>query len=226
MLKFFLVNSVQLYERFPHANFVSVPNGINGEILTLCIGARVALGRNISIKHNLVNSSVGEVVDIIMEPGKNKIKFVLVQFDAYTGNIWVQTRRAMGIPILPFRTNEIKDERLISYTTIPLSLRLCLNLTSEPRGQAIFLLFSSWSMTGHRTQSLTMNKIAIMLGQHCMPFAGYDYLLLSRTPTLESIMILDESLPDYRFSYTNTRDRKFFERNNMEELRLAELASN
>ena len=115
--------SLQLYERFPDANIISVPNGPKGEILTLCIGARVALGRNISIQWNLVNSSVGDVVDIVMTPRGDKIKFVLVNFDNYIGPVLVKTRRGLGVPVLPFRTTEMVNGRLISYTSIPLSLR-------------------------------------------------------------------------------------------------------
>ena len=187
--------------RHPNAKFVSVPNGIYGKILTLCIGARVALGRNISIAWNLVNSSVGDVIDIIMQPCGNKIKYVLVKFDQYSGPVLVKSPRGDGFPVLPFRTTEMVRGRLTSYTSIPLSLR--------------------YAMTGHKSQSQTFEQIAIMCGEKCTPFPGYDF---SRTRDLNSIMILDESIPDNRFSYPNYRDRNFFRRNALEEMRLSALA--
>jgi len=110
-------------QRLPLASVVSQPNGINGEVLTLCIGARVALCRNICIALGLVNSSLGEVVDIIMLPGGKKIKFVLVRFYDYKGPILCRSSGGEGIPIFPFKNTEMVEGRLRSYTALPLSLR-------------------------------------------------------------------------------------------------------
>ena len=79
-------------------------------------------------------------------------------------------------------------------------------------------------MTGHKSQSQTFDQIAIMCGEKATPFPGYDYLIFSRTRDLESIMILDESVPDSRFTYPYQRDRDFFRRNALEGMRINALA--
>ena len=117
----------QLGERFPLAQMISQPNGLNGEMLTICIGADVSLCRNICVALGLVNSSRGKVVDIIFQPGGNKIKFVLVHFPDYSGHVICRSRRGDGIPIFPFRNTELHDGRLRTYTSIPLCLRLVPN---------------------------------------------------------------------------------------------------
>ena len=204
LIKIYHICRQQLLLRFPSEPMISQPNGIRGEILTLCVGATVSLLRNISIRHGLVNSSVGTVVDIIMQPNGKKIKFVLVSFHGYDGSIQVRSSRGVGIPIFPMQNTEMLDGRLRAYQAIPLSLR--------------------YSCTGHRTQCNTYDKLAIKLGPKT-PFLGYDYLIFSRTKSLESILILDEYILDHRFTYHSPQALKFFHMNKQEEDRLDFLAA-
>ena len=94
------------------------------------------------------------------------------------------------------------------------------------KGTCLIMLNFRWAVTAHRTQCQTFDRLVVTCGEKNMPFAGFDYLLFSRVRDLTSIMIMDEKLADHRFSYPWTRDHKFFERNIMEEQRIAALADN
>lgn len=104
-------------------DIVTIPNGLNGEVLVISIGARIALTRNINISMNLTNGAIGNVVDIKYND-RGKVKFILVDFGAsYIGRAVAKTSRGQGVPIFPMSNQELVNGRIVCYKSFPLCLR-------------------------------------------------------------------------------------------------------
>lgn len=86
----------------------------------------MSLTRNLSVKYNIVNGSEGYVQDIDYHPG-GKLRFVLVKFDHYVGNVFVKTtndgKDYYGLPVFYMKETEMIDGRLKSFFRMPLCLQ-------------------------------------------------------------------------------------------------------
>ena len=137
----------------------------------LCIGAKVVLEKNLWFDGRLLNGSVGEVLEI-KHPKIRKVgscwrfpEYVLVKFDKYAGTELYSSGGQLGVPIVP-----IPDEQLGAASKwakwVPL------------RG--------AYGTTVHKTQSLTLPRVAIYLGSSEM-FPGMDFVAMSRVKRLEDL---------------------------------------
>ena len=137
----------------------------------LCKGATVMLTRNLWTEVGLCNGAMGVVHDIIYQNGQGPPNLpisVLIQFDDnYIGPSFSSSVSNL-VPIIPVAS--ISDSFGALYERQQLPLRL------------------SWSITIHKSQGLTLNKVWIDLGKK-ETCPGLTYVALSRIRSLDDLVI-------------------------------------
>ena len=176
-------------------DIITIANSLfDDDPLELGIGAPILLNRNLSLELGLVNGSYGYVVDLIGDgydstnaqnkkderAHETKVQCILVHFPEYAGTEFIETSKGRGVPI--FRITEPYEHKI--GDKYPIIER--------------FPLVLAWSLTIHKVQGLTLNKIIITLGQEQM-CCGIDYVAFSRVKSLNDIMIMDENVSIERF---------------------------
>ena len=148
------------------------------EVLSLCVGCRVMVTKNISIEDGLVNGVQGSVVGFIESKGKSihSPTAILVKFD--NAQVGKQLRKKFSTstegttPITPveakFSVGKYNNVD-ITRTQFPLTL--------------------SFACTIHKVQGLSVDEIVISLDGRLQP--GQAYVALSRARTLEGLHLLD-----------------------------------
>ncbi|KAK3910005.1 LOW QUALITY PROTEIN: ATP-dependent DNA helicase [Frankliniella fusca] len=137
-------------------------------ILSLCIGAKIMLRRNINVTRGFVNGSIGILKHIMCERNCKPPSVplcVLVQFE----NVDTDDLNITYIPILPVLSQWYKKG--ISCTRYQLPISLC------------------WACTIHKSQGLTLGSMALDAGNS--EFAlGLLYVALSRVADMDSLCLI------------------------------------
>jgi ATP-dependent DNA helicase PIF1 len=160
--------------------------------LLVCIGAQVILTTNTWTENGLVNGSIGIIVDIVWDIGKDPSvdmpSILLVHFSEYSGPDFPNYSPKI-IPIFSVT-------RQFEYKGVPCS-------------RTQFPLRLAYAITVHKSQGLTLSRVVLNLDQreHCL---GLSYVAISRVKALEGLMF---EIPfDYsHFTINNTstaRDRE------------------
>lgn len=137
-------------------------------ILTLSIGSRVMLLRNIMTDQGLVNSALGCVHSIQFE--ENKPIAIYVKFDdPSVGRIFQREQQNNAIAINLYSQAYRCKGRSVNRIQFPLSL--------------------SWACTMHKTQGCSLSKAVISIGKEIFE-AGQAYVALSRVQTLDGVFLL------------------------------------
>lgn len=128
----------------------------------------------------LVNGSLGQVEDVLWEPGAERSDLpiaVLVSCGSYTGPTLWRTEPRRGypdglpvVPIVPFKATFDNGGKTMSRTQVPIRL--------------------AWAVTIHKSQGLTLDRAKIGLGKR--EFAnGLTFVALSRVRSLDALMLTD-----------------------------------
>ncbi|XP_066914898.1 ATP-dependent DNA helicase PIF1-like [Clytia hemisphaerica] len=175
--------------------------GLVNEVF-LAKGAKVMLTRNLWSDVGLCNGSLGIVKDIIFQ--RNHLPpalpiTIIVKFDKYTGPSFFDDEDNC-VPIVPIVETSSEDNIQKERMQIPLKL--------------------AWSITIHKSQGLTLDKVVVDLGKK-ESMDGLTYVALSRVKKLSDMVI--ESFPFERINKLS--EGKRFKFRVREESRLEELAA-
>ena len=149
----------------------------------------------------LCNGSLGIVKDIIFNRGQLPPALpiaVIVKFDKYTGPSFFDDEDSC-VPIVPIVETSSEDNIQKERMQIPLKL--------------------AWSITIHKSQGLTLDKVVVDLGKK-ESMNGLTYVALSRVKKLNDMII--ESFPFERINKLS--EGKRFKYRILEERRLEKLA--
>ena len=161
-------------------NVISIPVCHDDDLL-IAVGAPVLLTHNLSVEMGLVNGSQGVVKDILYLNTKNKIvDCILVDFPSYIGPKVITTSHGSGFPIFKI--------------TVPHKIKIDGVYPNVCR----FPLVLSYSLTTHKCQSLTLEKIVVKLGKQEI-FSALDYVGLSRVKSISDVLIMDKDISIDRF---------------------------
>ncbi len=147
------------------------------------VGSKVMLRVNLLTKFGLVNGSIGIIRDIIYDQNANENdmpKVIVVEFPDYTGQPLIGHQHPNCVPLVPFTAQSFYRGKMRTRTQFP--LRLC------------------WSMTVHKSQSLTLDHAVIDIGTREIGI-GMTYVALSRLKTLNGLFF--KSKPFDRFQKIN-----------------------
>ncbi|KAE8739288.1 hypothetical protein FOCC_FOCC015211 [Frankliniella occidentalis] len=137
-------------------------------IITLSIGAKVMLRKNLNVNRGLVNGAIGILKHFLYEKGvkpPNLPVCVLVHFE----NVDVTDLNIKYIPICPVQSQWYKNGTPCTRFQLPLSL--------------------CWACTIHKAQGLSLLRVVLDAGDS--EFAlGLLYVALSRVPDFNSICLL------------------------------------
>jgi len=181
----------------------------------LCVGAKVVLERNLWFDGRLLNGSCGEILEIKYNnpnPTDDEMpKYVLVRFNDYAGNKLYPSEEldgVEGVPIVPILDEPDEEE---GPTESPIRKK---NLMCIP-------LRAAYGVTVHKTQSLTLPRVAVYLSWSEI-FTGMDFVSLSRVKSLNDLVILDKEIHHNRFlqSSAASNNRAFFQYQLREQERL------
>ncbi|KAK3923346.1 ATP-dependent DNA helicase [Frankliniella fusca] len=164
-------------------------NGL-GNVLYLTIGCRVMLRQNLNVPAGLVNGCLGFVTEILYdehEKPPSLPRFIIVKFDKCEGFKYLQG----GIPITPIHASWYINNISCTRVQYPLSL--------------------SWACTVHKSQSLTVSKCQLNLGDVDFEL-GLTYVGLSRVKNLQSFILLAPITLEHLNAVK--RSRMFVEREN------------
>jgi ATP-dependent exoDNAse (exonuclease V) alpha subunit len=152
-------------DKAKEANLVAFP-----VILQICVGAKVMLRTNIWTEVGLVNGAIGVIKDIIYLKGEippNHLpKVIMVEFENYTGPSINNL-----VPLIPI--THIWDEDGIHCSRIQFSLVL------------------AYALTIHKSQSLTLPKIIVDIGDKEL-CKGLTYTAVSRVRSINDILFIKE----------------------------------
>lgn len=144
--------------------------------ITIAIGARVMLLRNVDVSDGLVNGSQGTVVDIIFT--RNTPIAVMVSFDSAKVG-----RNA--------RINTKFDLSKYADTVVPITpMEVTFSPTTSSTARVTrtqFPLRLSWAVTIHKIQGATLNNIVVSFENHFNP--GQAYVACSRVKKLSDLHI-------------------------------------
>ena len=127
--------------------------------LLISVGARVMLTSNLWTNAGLVNGALGEVEQIVYNPGITPPEpptYVLVRFDKYVGVPWDEAFPQI-VPIIPIERGRERQ--------IPLRL--------------------AWGLTIHKSQGLTLEKATINIGK--TERQGLTFTAISRVKSLDGL---------------------------------------
>ena len=128
---------------------------------------------NVLQKFGLVNGSRGTVVDILYDENSYtrfcQPKAIIVDFDSYKGPALFKDHPTY-VPIVPFHASWV-DTKQCQRTQIQVALD------------------SSWAMTIHKSQGLTLDRTVIDLGDRENPFGGITFVALSRLKTFDGLFL-------------------------------------
>lgn len=139
------------------------------------VGARVMLVRNLFVKAGLVNGAKGYIRDIVYNPGESSPsvpKFIMVRFDEYCGE-YPADMDALPIPATPM-TWDIPGEKGPVWITMGLPL------------------VPAYSSTIHKTQGLTVDKLAIDFKNSKFVDCTMFFVAISRAKHLNDIVFLSD----------------------------------
>ena len=134
----------------------------------LVVGSRVMLTINLSLRHGLINGSVGIVRRIIyFHSAPPDIPYaVLVEFDNYNGPTFQDTN---CVALKRTRCNVESNIRVTSMINIPLRL--------------------AHGYTIHKAQGMTLDRVVIDIGPHEGASLGLTYVALSRVRRLDQLLV-------------------------------------
>lgn len=150
-------------------------SGLPSELICT-IGARVMLKVNLWVEGGLVNGALGTVRDIIYRENSappDQPLYILVEFDNYRGACLTDK----SIPIVPLTRSITDGDKIFSRKQFPLTI--------------------AYAATIHKSQGLTLSKIAVDIGDKEMQL-GITYVALSRVRKLNDILLLN-TYPKARF---------------------------
>ncbi|XP_074596306.1 ATP-dependent DNA helicase Pif1-like [Brevipalpus obovatus] len=136
-------------------------------VLNIAIGCRVMLRTNVWVEGGLVNGSLGTVRKIVFEEGTQPPALPLyigIQFDDYSG----PHCDSNCFPITPVVKSFNRRGSTYTRRQFPLAL--------------------AYSITIHKSQGLTLNKIAVDIGENEVAL-GLTYVALTRSIVLELLII-------------------------------------
>ncbi|KAK3931635.1 ATP-dependent DNA helicase [Frankliniella fusca] len=158
-------------------------------ILSIAVGAKVMLRRNINVTRGLVNGSIGILKHIFYEKDCKPPTVplcVLIQFE----NVDTKDLNITYIPILPVLSQWYKNGISCSRYQLPISL--------------------CWACTIHKSQGLTLVAMALDAGKS--EFAlGLLYVALSRVPDKESLCLITMLTIDRLNSCDSRKDSLSYE---------------
>jgi len=144
-------------------------DGLEKEVL-LAEGAKVMLTHNLWTSKGLVNGAQGVVKKIWFDQGSNSRSHpavVFVEFDGYSGPeipAW-EGISPSWVPIVPAVAQwETKAGKQLTHTQLPLMM--------------------AWGITIHKSQGLTLEKVAVELGDKDFS-AGLSFVAISWVKTLK-----------------------------------------
>ncbi|EXX54639.1 ATP-dependent DNA helicase PIF1-like [Rhizophagus irregularis DAOM 181602=DAOM 197198] len=144
-------------------------HGLEAQLL-LVRRSRVMLTANLWTETGLVNGSIGTVKDILFKEDQGPPSLpiaVLVSFDSYKGPTITSLEGERVVPIAPIRRTWDGKSGVCSRLQIPVCL--------------------AWAITVHKSQSLTLQKAIIDLGDKEF-IAGLSFVVISRVRTLKDIL--------------------------------------
>jgi len=150
--------------------FSSSDEAANGlpNVLYLSLGSRIMLRQNINISLGLLNGSLGTVIDIVYKKGCGPPQlplFIIIKFDDSEG---FQSLNG-NVPISACTATWYKSRSKCTRVQYPLSL--------------------SWACTVHKSQSLTLARTEIDLGDVEFQL-GLTYVALSRVKNDSCLILL------------------------------------
>lgn len=154
--------------------------GLQKELLC-SIGTRVMLRANLWVEGGLVNGALGTIKNIVYNAHSDVPElpaYILVEFDHYNGP-YIQNN---CFPVVPILRSSFHRNISFSRKQYPLTV--------------------AYATTIHKSQGLTLSKIAVDLGPREMCL-GISYVALSRVRRLEDLLLL--------VTYPKKRIDKIFE---------------
>ena len=147
------------------------------DVLTLKVGAQVMLIKNLNTARGLVNGSRGVVEDFVRSPDEGHGLDIPVEWTrVYPTNRWPQVRFVNGERVVC-----TPETWSVEVGTKPMATRL----------QVPLML--AWSLTMHKCQGMTLDRVSLHLGG--VFEQGQAYVALSRIRSLDSLSIQDRFDP-------------------------------
>lgn len=148
-------------------NFPSDPNKYEDcenleKELKISVGSKVMLRHNLDVNKGLVNGSIGYVTDIIFKygesPPEKQPKIILVHFP--------NSKCQEPVPITPIKKSWTSGSRTFTRKQFPLIL--------------------AYSLTLHKSQGLTLDKVILNIGSN-EKWLGSTYVAISRVRRLSEL---------------------------------------
>jgi len=171
--------------------------------LSIAIGARIMIRRNLWTENGIVNGSLGTLRGIVWpdSPLLGELpSFLLIEMDLYTGPPFLMSFPKV-LPIPP----------TVSY----------FNYQGFSCSRKQFPITLAWAMTVHKSQGLTLDKVVIELGKREM-VNGLTFVAISRVRQVVDLAFVT-TVPFDRVN--RIRDGQNMVERLMEEARLSELLS-
>ena len=135
------------------------------------IGARVMLLKNLDVSNGLVNGRRGIVIDIIQDEKKGNILGIVVKFDSISSF----EEQIEVINIMRVDSFRRSNGKILDFYQFP--LKLC------------------YSITAHKSQGQTLNRVAICLDEKAFAHGSF-YVALSRVHSIDDICFFGSKFPE------------------------------
>lgn len=146
------------------------------EVLTVAIGARVILTRNIDVSDGLANGTQGIIIDIKFLPN-NKPVAVIILFDS--PNVGKNARLDSKFNLSPYKAPVVPILQ-IEATFSPTSSKATVSRKQFP-------LRLCWATSIHKIQGATLDNIVVSFDNRFN--SGQAYVALSRVKKLENLFL-------------------------------------
>ena len=147
------------------------------DVLTVKVGAQVMLIKNLNTGRGLVNGSRGVVEDFVRSPDEGRGVDIPAEWNRVIhNNRWPQVRFVNGERVIC-----TPEQWSVEVGTKPVASRL----------QVPLML--AWSLTMHKCQGMTLDRVSLHLGG--VFEQGQAYVALSRIRSLDSLCIQDRFDP-------------------------------